>query len=264
MSNFVAPNVYLIGFSSLYRPGLDAYLRDTNQTEFAAAVLEAEGRGLSDSEILCSFYAKLCYASLVPGKNDNITKVRSIWDNLLATIESGHGSIFEHCTLNFVIHDCSRVLTHELVRHRAGAAYSQTSGRYVRTDSIGFVSDPILQPAATEIGQLLRQIEEGYRRIQEKMGITNDVDFALKKKITSAMRRILPNGQANEIGFSLNLRALRHVIESRTSRHAEREIRSVFNQVYALVRPNYPAIFSDVLLTSVDGLDEITFRNKKL
>ena len=89
-------------------------------------------------------------------------------------------------------------------------------------------------------------------------------DFGTKKKLTSAMRRMLPNGQANEIGVSLNLRALRHTIENRTSRHTEWEIRYIFNQIYKLMKKKYKAMFFDAKEEEVEGLLEITFKNKKV
>jgi thymidylate synthase (FAD) len=264
MSKLVLPKTYLVGYTSLNKDAILAYLRDTDQEVFHEEILQAAEEGLSDGEILCSFYAKLCYASLRVGKNKNISKTRSIYDNILATVQSGHGSVFEHCNLNFVTTNCSRVFTHELVRHRVGSAYSQTSGRYVRTDEIQMVHDPILDPAKDEIVELLNLIEQGYKKIEAKIDIANVKDFATKKKLTSAMRRVLPNGQGNEIGFSLNLRSLRHLIQLRTSRHAEWEIRLIFNQVYDLVKAKYPAILADAQIEFVDGANEITFKNAKI
>jgi thymidylate synthase (FAD) len=110
----------------------------------------------------------------------------------------------------------------------------------------------------------LKIIEEQYKKIETKMDIDGVKDFSVKKKITSAMRRILPNGQANEIGFSVNLRSLRHTIVMRTSRHAEYEIRVIFNQIFNLVKDKYPAIFTDSVIEEVDGINEITFENGKI
>ncbi len=173
-------------------------------------------------------------------------------------------SVFEHCSINFLTTNCSRVFTHELVRHRVGSAYSQTSGRYVRTDSIDFVHDPILDPVKHKIESALEYLQTVYQEMEEDMKLADIKDFAIKKKITSAMRRILPNGQANEIGFSLNLRSLRHLIELRTSVHAEWEIRLVFNQVFDLINEKYPAMFADVEKEWIDNAWQITFKNKKI
>ena len=263
-TNFKKPKVYLTGFTTLNLEGLIDYLEHTNQNEFLETINEAKVSGLSDGEILCSFYAKLCYASLILGKNENISKIRDIESNIYGTIDSGHGSVFEHCNINFVVTDCSRIFTHELVRHRVGSAYSQSSGRYIRSDELKVVIDPILEEIYEDVEDLRDYIEKWYNKSVEKIGLNQMKNFDKKKKVTSALRRMLPNGQTNEIGFSLNLRSLRHLIELRTSRHAEWEIREVFNQVFELIKNKYPAIFFDVNIELVDGLNEVTFKNKKI
>ncbi len=92
----------------------------------------------------------------------------------------------------------------------------------------------------------------------QTMGLKDMKDFARKKKITSALRRIAPNGQSNEIGFTVNLRSLRHTLMLRTSRHAEWEIRLVFNQLYQLLKDKYPMIFYGAKEEMVEGLLEIS------
>ena len=91
-------------------------------------------------------FAKLSTQALTVGKNENIKRVRDIPENIQNAFNQGHGSVFEHCQLNFIARNCSRVFTHEIVRHRAGTAFSQTSGRFVRGDSVDIVFDPILEP----------------------------------------------------------------------------------------------------------------------
>ena len=159
---------------------------------------------------------------------------------------------------------CSLVFTHEQVRHRAGAAYSQTSGRYVRNDVLNVVIDPILEPAYDLVEEARVYLEGWYKRVEDRVKIADEKNFTRKKKLTSAMRRMLPNGQSNELGFSLNLRSLRHLIELRTSEHAEWEIRFIYNQVYDLVKEKYPAMFLDAKTELKDNLLEITFKNKKI
>lgn len=258
MGKFVTPEVYLIGYTTLSWSGLSNYLASSGNESFIDSMLAARGQGLSDGEILCSLYAKLCYASLSLGKNKNITKVRDIADNVLSCLDSGHGSVFEHCQLNFVVRNCSRVFTHELVRHRVGTAFSQTSGRYVRGDEVNLIFDPILEPIREEAEELLLTIEQAYGRMVKKMGLDEMKDFTTKKQITSALRRFLPNGQSNEIGFSINLCALRHVVQLRTSRQAEWEIRFVFDKVYKIVREKYPMIFDGATEEIVKDLVEVS------
>ena len=80
----------------------------------------------------------------------------------------------------------------------------------------------------------------------------------MKKKLTSAIRRIAPNGQSNEIGYSVNLRSLRHTILMRTARVAEREIRLVFNKIYGCLKERWPLMFHGATEVLVDGIPEIS------
>lgn len=262
--NFKLPQVFFIGYTELNMGELIRYLEYTNQTEFLKDINEAKINGLSSGEILCSFYAKACYSSLTTKKNKNISKTRSINDNIIGILDSGHGSVLEHCNLNFMVTDCSRVFTHEMVRHRVGSAYSQTSGRYVRTDKLNVVIDPILSPANDLVEDARLYLENWYKKMESRLKIEDVKDFTTKKKLTSAMRRMLPNGQSNEIGITLNIRSLRHTIELRTSEHAEWEIRLIFNQIYNLVKNEYKAMFIDAKEETIDGLLKITFKNKKI
>ena len=262
--HFKFPKTYFIGYTTVDKQELINYLTDTDQLEFLEEVEKALEEGLDLGEILCSFYAKACYSALTNKKNKNITKTRSIHDNIIGILDSGHGSVIEHCQLNFMITDCSRVFTHELVRHRVGTAFSQTSGRYVRCDKLNVVVDPILEPAYDLCEEARSYLEEWYKRMEERLQIDKVKDFTIKKKITSAMRRFMPNGQCNEIGVSLNLRSLRHIIEMRTSEYAEWEIRYVFNQIYKLIKNKYKVMFFDAKEDEIDGLLKITFENKKI
>lgn len=264
MQNFVLPKVYLLGATQIDLEVIKDYLRDTDQEEFLTEIEEAQNQGLNSGEILCSFYAKACYASLTTRKNKNISRTRDIKSNIMGILNSGHGSVIEHCYLNFMVTNCSRVFTHELIRHRVGTSFSQTSGRYVRSDNLNIVWDVVLGPIKEHCEKARKFLEEWYREAQDLLNMDEIKDFDTKKKLTSALRRFMPNGQANEIGFGVNLRSLRHTIEMRTSAHAEWEIRFVFNQIYNLVKNKYPAMFFDVKEEKKDGLLEITFANKKV
>lgn len=291
MGQFVRPKVYLIGYPMVDMEGVTSYLTDTGQADFLQTLHEAMTQGLSMGEVLCSFYAKLCYKSLVLGKNTNVSRVRDIQGNLESCHDTGHGSVFEHANINFVVTNCSRVYTHEQVRHRVGVAYSQTSGRYCRLDSIDIVLDPILDDCKDILEKCQQSIEDAVYLMECRKGlrkpdpanptapadyclelrdyqkgiepellrwvVDNSFDFGKRKKITSAIRRIAPNGQANEIGMTLNIRALRHLVQLRTQRFAEWEIRDVYNQIYRLTKARFPTLYHGAKERVVDGLLEV-------
>ncbi len=257
----VTPRTYLIGQTTLHHPGLQAFLEDTDNEEFLDRMATARKDGLSEAEMLASFYAKLCYKSLTAGKNAAVTKVREIRPNIENCFDQGHGSVFEHSWFNFVTVNCSRVFTHELVRHRVGVAYSQESGRFCRPvdGQVDFVETELLQTddevftkIRSVIAEVGGQIEYAYQTLEELVAdkLTSQES---KKKFTSFLRRILPNGMANIMGWSANIRQLRHMLIMRTSPHAEEEIRQVFAQVYDILNTFAPTSLYGMEAVDVPG-----------
>ena len=136
--------------------------------------------------------------------------------------------------------------THELVRHRAGSAFSQESLRYVRLTDIGFRVPPALEPIRDQVISLVEQLEEFQVDAADRLGIDEDgLPFAVKKEITSALRRLAPIGLSTDILWTANVRTLRHVIEMRTAPGAEEELRSVFDTVAVTMKAEAPALFQD-------------------
>lgn len=262
----VKPKVHLVGVTQVDAHAIQVYLEETGNLEFMETFKQAISEGISAAEALCSMFAKLCYKSLTTKGNKNISRVRDIRKNIEGCFNTGHGSVFEHCGFNFIITDCSRVFTHEIVRHRVGTAFSQTSGRYVRSNNLQMVlEDPIVDKVPMNSGGSLladmeawaKEIEDQYNQIEADMD-WDSMDMNMRKKVTSYLRRMLPGGQANEIGFTCNLRTLRHLVQMRTSRYAEWEIRYVFEQIFNLVRADYPMVFFGATTEEVDGVLEIS------
>ena len=203
------------------------------------------GEGASDAELLIEFAGRCCYRSWEPGLNPNVQRVRTdrgeYFANLLA---SGHGSVFEHASFTFIFHQVSRVFTHELVRHRAGSAFSQESLRYVRLTDIGFRTPPALAQMHNQVVEIIERLEEFQRDAAETL-IDEDASFDEKKEVTSALRRLAPIGLSTEIVWTANVRTIRHVIEQRTVAGAEEEMRLVFDQVAQLMDSEAPLLFQD-------------------
>ena len=258
MGKFVEPKVYWVGYQEINEAEVERYLKDSGNEDFIKSMEAARKSGLSSAEILCSMFAKLCYKSLTLGHNDNISRIRDIEDNLRNCFDVGHGSVFEHVNFNFIAADCSRVFTHELVRHRPGSAFSQNSGRFIRLDELDIVFDPILESIRNLCEEKRKSDEEWYKKAVETIGLPALKNFDKKKKITSALRRFAPNGQSNEIGFSLNLRSIRHTMMVRTSRHAEWEMRKIFEQVYNLLKDKHPVMFHGAKEEVFEGIVEVS------
>lgn len=258
----VEPKVFLIGETVALNPGLSDMLDHLDVPDWGT---DAH----SETELLSEIAGKLCYMSFDTELNANLTRTggrnneQYLQEGIIAT---KHGSVLEHTVVNFVLLDVSRVLTHELVRHGDGTAFSQESGRYVRRELGMFIPDIIRENPELLAGfvRAAENIEAQYNELVELSGINESTDFGWKKKMTSALRRVLPEGRANAIFFSANHRALRHIIQMRTDRHAEEEVRRAFYPVFLAMKERYPAIYADGMVEMVDGLAEVRFAHEKV
>jgi len=231
--------------------GGEAWLKRVGPTLKRAAVA-------SDPELLIELAGRGCYRSWDVGLNANVTKVREDTEAYLRNIiDVGHGSVLEHAQFSFIFQDVSRVFTHELVRHRAGVAISQESLRYVRLTDLGVRipdilnidgpgDDPAYVPMRERIVNLVEHLEEFQRTAAEEFGLDDEgVPFHYKKEVTSALRRLAPIGLSTMMTWSANIRTIRHVIEMRTAKTAEEEVRMVFNQLGEIMLHECPYLFAD-------------------
>lgn len=242
----VTPAVRLIARPAIDTVEISNHLASVGGAEWLHRFSESN----PDGQDLVEVAGRVCYRSWEPGLNPNVTRVRAEQDRYLQNVlASAHGSVLEHATYSFLLTDVSRVLTHELVRHRVGTAVSQESLRFVRLEELPFWfpewawEDPELVGKATE---MLWKMEEFQRWMADHFNLDEDgTSFGEKKHKTSFMRRFAPEGVATTIVWTANVRTLRHVIELRTAPGAEEEIRLVFNRVGEVMREELPALFGD-------------------
>ena len=237
----VEPQVFLLARPSLNPHGIGDYLHAIGAPDWNT---DAE----SEAEALIEVAGRSCYRSFEPGLNPNVTKVREGNKPYLENILSvKHGSVLEHANWTFAFYNVSRILTHELVRHRAGTAISQESLRFVRLTEIGMWLPQEIRnnPEALAIfEETAAACETAQRRLTEVLALDGR-PFHEKKVLTSAMRRIAPDGLATTIIWSANARTLRWVIETRTDPAAEVEIRIVFGKVAEVMKAEAPTLFGD-------------------
>lgn len=242
----IKPEVFLISKPSLDWGEIRRYLKGVGGESWADRV---EGN-IPDSEALVEFGGRLCYRSWEPGLNANVTKVREDSTAYLGNIlSSGHGSVTEHANFSFIFHNVSRVFTHEMVRHRAGAAHSQESMRFVRLSDLPFwfpdwaLADPQLMDRSIA---LLHMMEDHQKWMANHFRLDDDgVPFAEKKHKTSFMRRFAPDGVATGILCTFNVRSVRHIIFMRTALGAEEEIRLVMDDVAEMALAAMPNLMQD-------------------
>lgn len=283
----VSPEVVLVAYTEVYDeamriPSLGAEDWESDSTNGADELIE--------------FGGKLCYKSFEAGVNPNVKRVRRESEEYIGNILSQHhGSVLEHASVSFVLINVSRILTHELVRHRAGCAYSQESMRYVR-----FIDVPFWIPGSLSIEYLAgvpyeaaraagsetanrfdarewaRQVRRGYIQHIKHIcgeynllqGFMNDMlalddmnNFQVKKIYTSAIRRGCPSGVATNILMTANHRAWRHIVEMRSNEHVEEETRAVAVEIGLQLKNKFPNIYQD-MDQSADGT--WLFRNSKV
>lgn len=262
MGKFVVPKAFLIAETRVNHDILNAALTHLGVPEWKTDAAD-------DHSLLSEFAGKSCYMSFDTSLNLNLTRTGTRDNETYlqeGIIGQKHGSVLEHSTVTFFITNVSRVVTHELIRHRAGTAFSQTSGRYVRTEEIDMYLPNVIasHPELAEVFQYaVHQMEDNLAELAEKSKI-EQLSFKLKKKLTSAFRRLVGNGQANHIVFTANHRALRHIIEVRTHASAEEEIRVVFAGIFEILRSRFPALYADAVVYEEDGLPVVSFEHQKV
>jgi thymidylate synthase (FAD) len=252
--NETTPQVFLVARPSLDLDGIRGYLESVGGESWLERRVGEAGDEMNPAETLIEFAGRLCYRSWEPGLNPNVTRIRTdqreYFENIL---RSAHGSVLEHASYSFALRNVSRVFTHELVRHRAGSAFSQESLRYVRLTDIGFRVPPALEPVRQQVVSIVEQLEEFQRSAAGDLGIDEEgLPFHVKKEVTSALRRLAPIGLSTDILWTANVRTLRHVIEMRTAEGAEEELRMVFDRIASIMQREAPNLFQDFRRTD-DG-----------
>ena len=210
----------------------------------------------TDGERLSEFAGRLCYMSQ---KNPASRPTREYLENIK---KQGHGSVLEHANYSLLLEGVSRSLTHELVRHRAGFAYSQLSQRYVDESEANFVMPPAIigdevleaswreqmDAAQKSYVALVESLMERYAWVGDKIH--------RRKMAREAARGVLPNSTETKIVVTGNARAWRTMLELRSSEGAELEIRRCAIEIVRILQSEAPGFFSDFeIYEAADRLD---------
>ncbi|HET7275546.1 MAG TPA: FAD-dependent thymidylate synthase [Longimicrobiaceae bacterium] len=234
----------------------------------------------SDSDVpgqaLTEFAGRLCYLSFgedagLEGGHRTIGG-RTTNESYLANILNvKHGSVLEHAVWGLLLEGVSRSLTHELVRHRAGFAFSQLSQRYVDESDIAFVLPPEIDPDTPAYDIWLAGCEsslQSYRELLDELAAkigTEGKATTRKKRARQAARAVLPNSAETKIVVTGNARSWRHFIEMRGSGGADVEIRKLAVAVLRTLQPEAPNIFGDMsIIAQPDGTEVVETPNSKV
>lgn len=214
---------------------------------------------LSDADAVAKFAGQLCYLSFGEGRTKN-DEAKKYMDNIKAQY---HGSVFEHANMTFLFWGIDRSVTHELVRHRAGFGYSQVSQRYVSGKTLRFVSRPEHRDSDKLQARFERWIDLAREEYDERAELLKQVintenlsKTEARKAVNQAARACLPNETEAPIVVTANVRAWRHFLEMRASKHADRPIRGLAMKTYRSLARIAPLLFDDYVEsddhTSVD------------
>lgn len=164
-------------------------------------------------------------------------------DFIKRIISWGHTSVLEHSSATFKISDVSRVLSHQLVRHRL-ASPTQRSQRACSEENTRFVIPPSIRknPGYEQIFyNTINLCHETYKSL---------LDLGIDKEDA---RFILPNATTTELYMTANLREWRHILELRGSPAALWEIRQMAIAILEILKEKCPNVFYDFVFDDREG-----------
>jgi thymidylate synthase (FAD) len=187
-----------------------------------------------DCEHLIAKAAKLCYsASRVEDLIDRIDKQNQ--EKFIKKIVSiGHHSVLEHMKFSYVVEGVSRVLSHQLVRHRI-ASFSQQSQRYVTLDKTFDYITPLS----------IERHEAAYQEYTRLMEVIHKIYMAMVDSGIPAedARYVLPNATETKVFITMNARELLHFFKVRCCNRAQWEIRNMAIEMLRQAKQVAPLVF---------------------
>ena len=198
-------------------------------------------RHTPEPERTVAMCARLCYSPIGAAQLEEKISDEQAANLVRKLVSMGHLSTLEHVTFTFAIEGVSRVLTHQLVRHRI-ASYSQQSQRYVKEhdfETIVPASIASKPEAKAKFDKLMTEIQAMY-----------DEFIALDIPAEDA-RYILPNATETKIVCTFNARSLLNFFSLRCCTRAQWEIRALANEMLRQCQAVAPVIFENAGPTCV-------------
>lgn len=198
-------------------------------------------RHTPEPERTVAMSARLCYSPIGAAQLEEKISDEQAANLVRKLVSMGHLSTLEHVTFTFAIEGVSRVLTHQLVRHRI-ASYSQQSQRYVKEhdfETIVPASIASKPEAKAKFDKLMTEIQAMY-----------DEFIALDIPVEDA-RYILPNATETKIVCTFNARSLLNFFSLRCCTRAQWEIRALANEMLRQCQAVAPVIFENAGPTCV-------------
>jgi thymidylate synthase (FAD) len=205
-------------------------IRDSYDLSIATGRSEQNPSGYYDPERIVEFAGRSDYGVKNAQKLGSDDTIISRW------IDSGHHSMLEFASATFYI-ECSRVVSHELVRHRL-ASFQQESQRYVKyedaqSEDLFFLPEldgDAPDGLADKMGEEFRAAFGAYKILR---------DAGVKAQIA---RYVLPNATMTRMVMKANLREWRHIVNLRTAKAAQPEMQELANMIKEQLEDVFPKI----------------------
>jgi thymidylate synthase (FAD) len=157
-------------------------------------------------------------------------------------LQLGHHDVMEHGSLTYSVENVSRVLTHQLVRHRI-ASFSQQSQRYVRIGKEEwYVKPPSIKDEKVQVEVNNSKIDLDYDEFMN-LGERMYEAYSEKGLHKEDARFMIPSACKTNITITANPREFKHIFGQRCDSAAQWEIRDVCWAMLASAKLIAPTIF---------------------
>lgn len=153
---------------------------------------------------------------------DNVSLAR-----IKSCVKHEHTSVLEHASITFRIEDVSRVLTHQLVRHRL-ASFVQESQRYCKYTNLTHRKDWYVIPDSIAKDKTQKAL---FEYAMSKAAEYYETALSVGIKAEDA-RYVLPNAAKTTITMTMNVREFFSFLNLRLSTHAQKEIRDLARMMW--------------------------------
>jgi len=191
-------------------------------------------RHTQEPERMVALAARLCYSPVGIKDVDRRMDDAEAEKLVRFVVKSGHLSTTEHVSFTFAIEGVSRVLTHQLVRHRI-ASYNQQSQRYVQfKDSYNYITPYSIEDNPRAKALFEDMVESVHRAYGQLLDMGIEAEDA---------RYLLPNASETKIVVTMNGRELLHFFTVRCCNRAQWEIRELAIEMLKAVKKVCPVVF---------------------
>ncbi|MCI0620475.1 MAG: FAD-dependent thymidylate synthase [Acidobacteria bacterium] len=223
--------------------------------------------GVGEAQELIEVAGRVCYMSFGTSQSD-----RSNCEYIHNLIQMGHESVLEHVNWSFVITGISRSLSHQIVRHRVGFAFSQLSQQYHDETDAKFRMPAEIEenPRAAEAWERsIATAKAAYGEILQALDRASAASTGgqharreLRRSVRTAARSVLPSCTETTLFMTANARALRHFFSVRGGIPGDREMRDFAVALLRAVAQEAPALFFDFKIAELPDGSEIVKRQE--